>query len=211
MKNLLTLITVLVVVGFASAQTKFEKAILKGKEMLSEADSAKAYQPVINYFERIASKETGEWLPLYYQAQILAITATSNPNVDEKEVTLNSALELITQAKKIDKNAELLALEGFVQMIRLTVDPATRGQTLSPTIFGLYNEALKLDAKNPRALLFLGQMQYGTAQFFGSGFEEACKNVKMAYDIFEEQPGEPTILPTWGKGSAQAALDNCNQ
>lgn len=210
MKYLFILIAILSV-GSASAQTKFEKAILKGKEMITMADSTKAYQPVINYFERIASKETTEWLPLYYQAQILAITATNDPDAGNKEQTLNAALGIIGQARKIDKNSELLALEGFVQMIRLTVDSGTRGQTLSPTIFGLYNEALKLNPENPRALLFLGQMQYGTAQFFGNGFDEACGNVKKAYDIFEQQATAPTVLPTWGKGTARSAQERCNQ
>lgn len=211
MKNLLITLFILGVASFASAQSKLEKAILKGKAMLAEVDTTNDYQPVINYFERIGTKETGEWLPLYYQAQVMTFMASNEGDKDQKEQTLNAALELINKAKKIDRNSELLALEGFVQMIRLTIDPATRGQTLSPTIFGLYQEALKLNPENPRAMLFLGQMQYGTAQFFGTGFDEACGMISKAYDIFEEQPDLPNISPTWGKGSAQAALDNCNQ
>lgn len=210
MRQVLTICAALTI-SLAFGQSKFESAILKGKKMIATLDTITDYQNTINYFERIAQKETDQWLPLYYQAQVMSFMASNDPNVDTKEVTLNAALGLIQKAQKIDKNAELVALEGFVQMLRLTVDPATRGQTLSPTIFGLYQQALALDSQNPRALLFMGQMQYGTAQFFGTGFEEACANVQKAYDIFEKQPDEPTINPDWGKGSAKAALANCNQ
>lgn len=204
--------SILAFISFVSiSQSKFESAILKGKELINNADTATEYKKASNYFERIAQKESGEWLPLYYQAQVLCIMASNDGNMDRRETTLNSALDLISKGKKMDKNAELLALEGFAQMLRLTVDPATRGQTLSPVIFGLYNQALAIDSKNPRALLFMGQMQYGTAQFFGSGFEESCANVKKAYDIFENESDGASIYPTWGKGSAKAALANCNQ
>ena len=210
MKTLFTTIAILTVaLGFS--QSKFESAILRGKQMINDADTVTEMQNAVNYFQRIAQKETAEWLPWYYQAQITCFMASSNSDLDAKENQLNKALELIEAGKKIEKNAELLALEGFVQMLRVSVDPATRGQKLSPVVFGLYNQALAIDPQNPRARLFLGQFQYGTAQFFGTGFEEACVNVKKAYDIFENQPSEPTIYPSWGMGSARAALANCNQ
>lgn len=210
MKSIYT-IFLLLSVSHLFSQSNFESAILKGKEMIEAADTITVYQKGLNYFQRIAQKETDQWLPLYYQAQLMAWMASSEKDLEVKENNLNVALGLIAKGKQLDKNAELLALEGFVQMLRLTVDPATRGQTLSPTIFGLYNEALAMDSENPRALLFLGQMQYGSAQFFGSDFEEACANVKRACDIFEKQSDEPTIYPDWGRGVAQTNLDQCNQ
>lgn len=210
MKNLL-IITTLLLSYLVSGQSKFEAAILKGKEMIKNADTSTEYQQAANYFDRIAQKETDQWLPLYYQAQVLSFIGNDQTDKESKETTLNSALELIESAKKINRNSELLALEGFVQMLRISIDPATRGQTLSPVIFGLYGQALGMDAENPRALLFLGQMQLGTARFFGTGNDEACANVKKAYDIFEKQPDELTIYPDWGMSGAKSAMENCNQ
>lgn len=207
-----TIVIVLLLGCFAlSAQVSpYESAVLKGKKLLAEADSLAGYQAAFNFFERIASKETSEWLPLYYQAQCLTIMATRLSVPDKKDETLNKALDIVKKAQQKEKNAELVALEGFVQMIRLTVDPATRGQTLSPTIFGLFNEALTLDPNNPRALLFMGQMQYGTAQFFGSGFDEACRYIQKANDIFGAQPEKETISPDWGAKTALAMMKTCN-
>lgn len=206
------LIIILALTAFvAKAQeSKFEAAILKGKQLLKEAEGEEEYLSAFNFFERIAQKETEEWLPLYYQAQSLAMLGANLSERDKKEETLNKALDIVIKAKKLDKNAEVVALEGFVQMIRLTVDPGTRGQILSPTIFGLFNESLAINPENPRALLFLGQMHHGTAQFFGSSFEEACKYIQKAYNIFGQQAGESTIYPEWGMESAEFMLEKCN-
>lgn len=194
----------------AQAQSKYEQAILKGKAMMGKTDSTEGYLAVANYFERIARRETGEWLPLYYKSLSLSFMATREGDKARKEETLDKALALVQQASKLDKNAETVGLEGFIQMLRLSADPAARGQTLSPVIFGLFQEALTIDPANPRALLFMGQMQHGTAQFFGSGFEEACGYIQRANDIFEQAPSQNTILPTWGKESAVAMLAICN-
>lgn len=189
---------------------RYESAILKGKKLIAEADGEEAYRSASNFFERIAQKETERWLPLYFQAQSLAFLGADLSDPTKKDEVLNNALELVKKARTLENNVETVALEGFIQMIRLTVDPATRGQTLSPEIFSLFIEALKMDSENPRALLFMGQMQYGTAQFFGSGVEEACKYIQNAYDIFEQQPDEETINPDWGAKSAGSMLQKCN-
>ncbi|MEQ8582578.1 MAG: hypothetical protein RIC30_14615 [Marinoscillum sp.] len=207
-----TIFMILVLVaGSATAQSKFETAIFKGKDLLKAADTQEAYTACANYFERIARKETGEWLPLYYQSLSLTLNGAEETDTDTKEKVLNDALVLVQQAKKLDKNSEVVALEGFVQMMRLTVDPATRGQTLAPTIYALFGEAMAMDAENPRAQLLMGQMEFGTARFFGSGFEKACGYIQSAYDIFGGTPDEPTILPTWGMKMAEASLAYCNQ
>lgn len=209
--NYLILLLVLSGSVATTQNTTFEAAVLKGKNLLNEAQSSEDYLEAANYFARIAQKETAEWLPLYYQAQSLAIRGTMLSEPAQKDEVLNQALQLLITAKQLEKNSELVALEGFIQMIRLTVDPATRGQSLSPAIFGLFQEALKLDPANPRALLFLGQMHYGTAQFFGTGYEEACGYIQKAYDIFDQKPDAPTPVPDWGGDMARSLLGSCNQ
>ncbi|MEO9477968.1 MAG: hypothetical protein ABJG41_20660 [Cyclobacteriaceae bacterium] len=209
MKNLIYITLILVSVTGVAQKSKFTRAILKGKEILSTADTVTAFLSAANYFERIKLNEPEEWLPAYYQAKALAIAGMRGEE-DQKEELLNTALGVIQTAEEIERNSELVALEGYVQMMRLTVDPATRGRTLSPVIFKLFNEALELDPENPRAMLFLGQMEYGTAQFFGSGTEKACGYIEKAAVLFEAESEEDTILPLWGAGSLAHYLKNCN-
>ena len=88
MKTLFTTIAILTVsLGFS--QSKFESAILRGKQMINDADTVTEMQNAANYFQRIAQKETEEWLPWYYQAQITCFMASNNPDVDSKENQLN--------------------------------------------------------------------------------------------------------------------------
>lgn len=207
----ITLVFVFAIGLNLSAQSKFESAIERGKIMMDTSTSVAGYLALSNYFERIASKETAEWLPLYYQALSITFASTETKDPETKEELLNKALEITQSAEKLSKNSETLALEGFIQMLRLSLDPAARGQTLSPTIYGLFHQAIAMDRENPRALLFLGQMDFGSAKFFGKSTEEACKYIQKAYDIFEQAADETTIMPSWGKGSAAASLQNCNQ
>ncbi|MEP0367472.1 MAG: hypothetical protein ABJN36_12685 [Cyclobacteriaceae bacterium] len=210
MKNLIYITLILVSVTGVAQKSKFTRAILKGKEMLSTADTVTAFISAANYFERIKLNEPDEWLPAYYQARALTVVAMKGDK-EKKEEVLNTALEVVQTAQVIERNSELVALEGYVQMLRLTVDPATRGRTLSPVIFKLFDEALQLDLDNPRAMIFLGQMEFGTAQFFGSGTEKACGYIEKAAALFEEESDEDTILPMWGAEALPYYQENCNQ
>lgn len=210
MKTLFSL-ALLCLLTFANAQNeKLTQAILKGKNMITAADTITEYQAAANYFERIKNTEKSEWLPAYYFALSKTLGALSLPK-DQKEEQLLIALGTIQEVMKTNRNSELLALEGFVQMMRLTIDPATRGQSLSPQIYASLSEATQRDGNNPRAWLILGQMEMGTAQFFGTPVDQACAKVQKAIALFEAESGKETILPTWGSKMARTYTTPCNQ
>ncbi|HCX76982.1 MAG TPA: hypothetical protein DHU93_17945, partial [Algoriphagus sp.] len=77
----------------------------------------------------------------------------------------------------------------------------------------LFGKAINLDRENPRALYLMAQMEYGMAQFFGSGTDKACGMVRLSLEQFEKEESiitEDYILPKWGKRSAQQMMNNCN-
>ena len=74
-----------------------------------------------------------------------------------------------------------------------------------------FNTAMSLDPKNPRAALFMGQMQMGTAQFFGNGMEESCELIDLSIKLFDEFKPENTLSPSWGKGTAIEWQQRCNE
>ncbi|MDW7690468.1 hypothetical protein R9C00_23085 [Flammeovirgaceae bacterium SG7u.111] len=192
--------------------SKYETAILKGKALLGEGHATGDFQKAINYFERIAKKETDEWLPVYYQAFAMSFAANNLEGVKQKDQEFNKALKVLESAEKIEENSEVLALKGFINMLKLGNDPQNLGPLLPPVINQLYGKALKLDSQNPRAMLFLGQMQYGSAEYFGGGTEDACATIQKAYAIFEKQQGqEKTIMPAWGMESAKKYIDMCGK
>ncbi|MFT6856360.1 MAG: tetratricopeptide (TPR) repeat protein [Cyclobacteriaceae bacterium] len=210
MKTLLYFFSLLVILSVHGQHSKFEKAILKGKAMMENSATISDYANAANYFERIAKNEPDQWLPVYYRAQANMIIGNKLKG-QEQETYYQEALDQIGEIKNADKNAEVLALEGFIQMMRLSADPGTRGQSLSPVVFGLFRKAINFDNSNPRALLFMGQMEYGTAQFFGSSSDKACEYINNAVALFENKSNESTVYPSWGNSSAQLSVKNCNQ
>ena len=178
-------------------------------EMYATNDLA-AFDQVANKFARIGDAEKSEWLPYYYGALTYTFKAFRINDLQEKDAVLDQALVVLDKAYAIEaNNSEVISLHGFINMIKIGVDPGTRGQSLSPGIYADFGKAMKLDPKNPRATLFMAQMQYGTAQFFGSGVEEACQMVESSIVLFESTEGEESLMPSWGKDSAFEYRNMC--
>jgi hypothetical protein len=116
----------------------------------------------------------------------------------------------IAKAKAIvPKESEVIALEGFAYMIRVTVDPATRGPQYVGIAMQTYGQAINLNPENPRAFALLAQMQYGTAQFFGSSTTEACGTLAKSLEKFETYKSENPLAPQWGRGMAEGMKEQC--
>ncbi|MEP2026241.1 MAG: hypothetical protein ABJI85_16365, partial [Reichenbachiella sp.] len=78
-----------------------------------------------------------------------------------------------------------------------------------PKIMADFGKAMKLDPNNPRANLFMAQMLYGSAQFFGTGVDDACALVDKSMVLFESEKPESTIAPSWGLHSAKQYKKQC--
>lgn len=182
----------------------FEKAMSKQIQAMATIQTLEESQKVSNSFLRISEAQPEEWLPLYY-ASLLKIESAFRFDIN-KDQAFDQALEYIEKAKKIaPENSELTALEGYAKMGKLSVDPANRGQNLTPEAMQLFGKAIALDRENPRAVLLMAQMELGMAQFFGSGPEKACGMARMGSDLLQKEKGkinESYILPTWGERMA---------
>jgi tetratricopeptide (TPR) repeat protein len=190
---------------------KYIEQMTKQIQAVYTAQTIEELQPIVNTFDRIAGAEKTKWEPYYYSAFGSVMMATRETEATKKDGYLDMALAAIEKGKKIkNEESELVALEGFVHMIRVTVDPATRGQQYSSMAFQTYNKALNMNPENPRALGFLAQMQLGTARFFGSSTDEACGTAKKALEKFATYKSENPLAPKWGKGSTEGVLKNCN-
>jgi hypothetical protein len=209
MKALFAIILTLIV-STLTAQDKYTENMLKNIDATYNAKTVAEHQTTANAFERIAAAEKTKWEPYYYAAFSnikMAMLETENA---KKDVYLDLATKDLDLAKAIKANdSEITALEGFVHMIRVTVDPATRGQEYSGKAFRSFSTAVALNPENPRALSLLAQMQYGTAQFFGSSTAEACGTVEKSLQKFETYKAENALSPQWGKQMAEGLKSNC--
>ena len=209
MKAIFALILMLIV-STLSAQDKYTETMSGKIDATYKAKTVAEYQDAANAFERIAGAEKTKWEPYYYAAFNYIMMANTEQENAKKDSYLDLAAKALDQAKTIKPNdSEITALEGFIHMIRVTVDPATRGQEYSGKAFRSFSTAVALNPENPRALALLAQMQYGTAQFFGSSTAEACGTVEKSIQKFESYKADSALAPQWGKSMAEGLKVNC--
>lgn len=189
----------------------YESAMKKQLQAMKTIQNPEQSQAVANGFLRIAEAKNTEWLPLYYAAYLQAIAAFRfDVNKDQY---FDQAMELAKKAEKIAPNhSEITALQGFIIMGKLSVDPMSRGQELSPLAMQTFGKAIALDKENPRATTLMAQMELGMAQFFGSGPEKACGLARVGLELFAKEEAKVTedyLLPTWGKREAEQVAGAC--
>ncbi|GIL23088.1 MAG: hypothetical protein BroJett042_16010 [Bacteroidota bacterium] len=192
------------------ASDKYTEQMSKHIHAVYTAKTAEEYQAAINALERIGAAEKTKWEPYYYSAFGNLMLATKESDGSKKDGLLNLALASIEKGKAVaPTESELIALEGFVHMIRVTVDPVTRGQQYSGMAFQSFGKALGSNPNNPRAQALMAQMQFGTAQFFGSSTAEACGLAKKALEQFGSYKSENPLAPVWGKEMVEELLKQC--
>ena len=211
-KNILTFaFAFLFIVIAQAADPAFIAAMQKQLEAKKNIENFEQSQSVTNGFLRIAEASETEWLPYYYAA-LLKTEAVFRFDI-EKDKTLDEAMELVKKAEELAAgNSEITALHGYILMGKISLDPASRGQSLSPQAMQLLGKAINLDRENPRAVSLMAQMELGMAQFFGTGPEKACGMARMSMDLYKKEEAKTTpdyILPTWGKNQANQILSNC--
>lgn len=209
-----TTILILLTLAFSvsvNANDKYTETMQKNIDAVYKAQSIADIQNAVNTFERIGEAEKTKWEPFYYAGFGYVMMATREKEATAKDSYLDLALKAIEKAKaiRIDES-EIIALEGFVHMMRVTVDPASRGQQYSGLAFQSFGKAVAMNPENPRALALLAQMQYGTAQFFGSPTTEACTTLSKSLEKFDTFKSDNPLAPKWGKGMAEEMKARCD-
>ncbi|WP_420583365.1 hypothetical protein [Reichenbachiella sp.] len=211
MKSLNILIVFVIAATFAHAQNKkYIKTMETSIPTIFQAESTESLDATANKFDRIGQAEESEWEPYYYAALSHVFKAFRIEDLQAKDKVLDQALVSLGKAGMLsENNSEIIALQGFINMIKIGVDPGTRGQTLSPKIMADFGKAMELAPNNPRTNLFMGQMLFGTAQFFGTGVEDACALVDKSMALFESEKPASSIAPSWGLYSAKQYKQQC--
>ncbi|MEP1033064.1 hypothetical protein [Ekhidna sp.] len=206
-KNLILLLSVLCAsLTFANGQ--FEKAMGKNIPAMFSAENPEDLQAVINNLNRVGEAEGDRWEPYYYVAFGYIRMSEMYEKVEDKDKYLDLAMKAVDQGATIKPNdSELESMRGYVNMIKLTVDPASRGMTYSGLAFASFQKAIALNPDNPRAHFLMGRMQYGTAQFMGGGTDEACGSLFKALVMFDEvEKSENPFAPNWGKNTTERTI-----
>ncbi len=196
-----------------SAQdSAYYKVMEKALKMMQENNGLEEKQKTANLFDRISEKESNEWLPLYYSGLTYVYLSFSDSlDLNQRDNYLAKAKERANKAAELsENNVEITVLLGYIDMARLSADPGSRGQALSPLVMQNFGKALDMDPTNPRALAMMARMEMGMAQFFGSGTEKACGLATLSLSSYAKET-DTGIQPSWGNGIAQQLVNSCEK
>lgn len=210
MKTLKVVILMLISLSASASDDKYMEAMKKNIMAVYTSATIDDLQTAVNALARIGDAEKTKWEPYYYASFGSIMQATRETDATKKDGYLDQAKAMLDKAIAIQSNeSEIAALEGFIHMIRVSVDPASRGPQYSMMSMQALGKAVALNPNNPRALGLMAQMQFGTAQFFKQTPTEACETNAKAIQLFNsEKPASP-VAPVWGKSMAEGMLANC--
>lgn len=207
MKKLIIIATLLVS-GFVTAQTNYEKGMQKAFALWTENKPTEA----VNLFERIAKAEPDNWLPPYYAAQINIIYSFGEKDEEVLSAKLKKAQDLINDATAISKeNPEIMVLQALLHTAWVAYDGATYGMTLSGKVVEIYTKANMLAPENPRVVYCKAEWDIGGAKYFGQDTKPFCKELERALELFANFKPETAFHPNWGADRAKMLLESCGK
>jgi hypothetical protein len=176
-------------------------------QLMRTGDAAEL-QALAAKLERAATVAPADWLPRYYQAYALIISAfTSKEDGDAKDALLDRAEAALAQARQLKGDeSELLTLQAYAYQARLGISPMLRSRKYSAMVDEATAQAQKLNPANPRAYLVAANNVYYTPKMFGGGAEAARPLYEAAKSKYAAtQPSGP-LAPSWGQNQVLGRL-----
>jgi hypothetical protein len=214
MKRSSLLLSALFIAALAIGQN--EKYYQKMGETLGQFGSCSTvedFQNLANQFHVIASVETGEWLPLYYEAHCYVLMSfLDGQESAARDGYLDRAESLIDQmTEKAPDEAEVYVMKAFFHTGRLVVDPPGRAMNTTPMINAALGKALNIEPNNPRAQFLLISNELGTARYFGSDIAPICEKARQLLQSWDDYPLKSPIYPNWGRNETEGIVSSCGE
>lgn len=178
----------------------YQNAMKQAIDKLFQSQSIQEYVVVANQFERIATMEKKEWLPLYYASFSYIMISFQEAENTKKDQYLDQAQKYLDQAMTIEPNeSELFMLQGFLYPSRINIDPMNRGMALMGKMNAALDKALELNPDNPRVYYLRATMTANMPEAYGGGAAKALPLYQKATEKFELFKPKSEIHPNWGK------------
>ena len=199
-KSLFTIVTLLCLFTLL-ANNDLDKQMKRYVSVINESENQAKISESATSLSGMVAENPDRWEPLYYSAlgyvKLFGFEETKagkDAQLDKADVSIKLLI------KRLPDHSEVITLNAYSLIMRLTVDPGSRGMDYSGEIFDNLLKAIRVNPNNPRAQFLMARMKIGTAQFMGTGYGDACKNLKKAHEIFENgEEYESDFSPSWGK------------
>jgi tetratricopeptide (TPR) repeat protein len=174
------------------------------------ATQGESFQSLSASFERIALAEKNQWLPYYYAAYANVVQSFGLTVADERDKALDQAQKFLDAALNLKSDSsECMALQGYLHVARLQIDPMTRGGEYVNKATESFDKAIALNPENPRGYYLKGITVMHTPDFMGGGKASAKPILTLAMAKFETfKPASP-FSPNWGKENCKKQVLAC--
>ena len=135
----------------ATAQSPYEDGMKKAFELWGENNMVEAS----NLFERIATAEKENWIPVYFVSQVNVIKSFGEKDPVVLKAQMDKALDFLNQVKVLteDDNPYVKVLEGQYYTAWIASDGMKYGMKYAGKVSALYAEALAMAPENPIVVL----------------------------------------------------------
>lgn len=193
-------------------QSKFESAMADALKQFGESNSPESMTAVSNQFDRIATAEPGEWLPLYYSSMINCILAFQTEEPIAKQALIDNAqLKLDAALKIASSESELFTLQIMIYQALMAVEPMNNGMVYGAKASGSFQTAVTLDPGNPRPYYLQGISVMYTPEQFGGGNAAALPLFAKGVELYNAFVPKSEIYPNWGKDECMKFYQDCQE
>lgn len=209
MKTLQITLALFFLMGITHAQSSQYASAMK-ENLDKMATSSEAPQSLAATFERIAQAEKNQWIPYYYAAFNTILQSFGISDAEVKDKTLDHAQSLLDAAFILQPDSsECMALQGFLYIAKLQVDPMNRGAEYSTKAHNAFDLAIRLNPENPRGYYLKGVTVLNTPDFYGGGKVPAKPILSQAVAKFDAFKPATPFAPDWGKQDCQKQFAAC--
>ncbi|WP_276877123.1 hypothetical protein [Chryseobacterium joostei] len=192
----------------AFAQSDYEKIMTEKIGKIEACKTTEEFQALANDFQRIGSKESGQWLPAYYAAFSYIQKGRimmRDGNMQELDGVAAQAEKYLGTAQNLAgaDNAEIHLLKKMAYSLRMMVNPQQRFMTDGVRASEELSRAEKLDPTNPRIALIKAEDTYFTPEQFGGSKTKGIEMFKEAIAKFNAYKPKTALDPNWGRGEAE--------
>lgn len=186
------------------AQSKYELGMQKALQQWQEGHPKEA----VAILDRVAAIDKENWIPVYYKVFIEVTQGFNNPKGDDVEGIVERNRVLIDQWITVGGD-EWYVLKGLNETLELITDPMNKGMTQSPIINKAYEQAVKLNPNNPRAVYSLASFHLNSAKFMKVDIPYYCQMLEKSIVLFDQQKSDVPFYPSWGKDWALKTQEIC--
>lgn len=206
--NLLIIVISLIALNTQGQEKAYTSAMKSALEVMGQAVQPDDFLESAMRFERIATAEKMRWMPFYYASHCLVVMSYEESNLEQRDLVLDRAQELLDQALELaPKESELHVMQAFLYPSRIIVDPVGRGMIYFEKISGSLETAKTLNPDNPRIYFLEGVNKANIPSSMGGGAEVARPVLEEAIARFEAFHNDDPLWPMWGKDAARAELE----